>query len=252
MKVTLLVPVRNEINGMRKIMPRIDRAWVDDILVLDGGSTDGSVEYAEQQGCRVYRQKSPGMRSAYIESYDLIDADIVITFSPDGNSIPELIPDLVRKMRIGYDMVIVSRYLEKAKSDDDTALTKIGNYVFTLMINVLFGGKYTDAMVMFRAWRRSLPRDVGLTECRSGLYERVLGRFISWEPQLSARSALRKLRVAEISGDEPPRIAADGEVGGGVFFPASRISHVKVGLACLLVLIGDFVISLFGRSSEDH
>ena len=42
MKTTLFVPVRNEIIGLKAIMPKIDRKWVDEILVIDGDSTDGS------------------------------------------------------------------------------------------------------------------------------------------------------------------------------------------------------------------
>ena len=58
-----------------------------------------------------------------MEIYDLIEGDVLITFSSDGNSIPKLIPPLVEKMREGYDMVIVSRYKEDAKSDDDDFVT---------------------------------------------------------------------------------------------------------------------------------
>ena len=44
MTVTLLIPTLNEIDGMREIMPKIEEGWCDQILILDGGSTDGTVE----------------------------------------------------------------------------------------------------------------------------------------------------------------------------------------------------------------
>ena len=50
MKVTLLVPTLNEIHGMKSIMPRVKPEWCDQILVLDGQSTDGTAEYAKKQG----------------------------------------------------------------------------------------------------------------------------------------------------------------------------------------------------------
>ena len=56
------------------------------------------------------------------------------TFSPDGNSIPELIPNLISKMKEDHDMVIVSRYLDDAKSDDDDIITRFGNWLFTKTI----------------------------------------------------------------------------------------------------------------------
>ena len=60
MKTTLLIPVMNEIEGMKIIMPRINRGWIDQILIVDGGSTDGSAEYAAQNGYEVYFQKKKG------------------------------------------------------------------------------------------------------------------------------------------------------------------------------------------------
>jgi glycosyltransferase involved in cell wall biosynthesis len=45
MKTTLLVMTLNEINGMKAIMPQIDRAWCDQIIIVDGGSTDGTIEW---------------------------------------------------------------------------------------------------------------------------------------------------------------------------------------------------------------
>src|SRR5208282_1748257 len=126
MKVSLLVMTLNEIEGLKAIMPRIKRDWIDQIIVVDGGSTDGSIEWAREQDYQVYIQQQPGFRHAYVEVWPYVEGDVVITFSPDGNSIPELIPELVAKMREGYDMVIVSRYLGGAKSEDDDLLTGFG------------------------------------------------------------------------------------------------------------------------------
>src|SRR5262245_54142430 len=95
---------------MKTIMPRVRNEWCEQILVLDGGSTDGTQEYAREKGYELYVQKERGLRFAYREAWPLIRGDCVITFSPDGNSIPELIPSLISKMEEGYDMVTASRY----------------------------------------------------------------------------------------------------------------------------------------------
>jgi glycosyltransferase involved in cell wall biosynthesis len=208
--VTLLIPTLNEITGMREIMPKVRRDWVDQILILDGGSTDGTIEYAKEQGYEVHVQTKPGIRQAYMEVLPKIRGDILVTFSPDGNSIPDLIPALIAKMNQGHDMVIVSRYLEGARSDDDDWLTGFGNWLFTKTVNVLHGGSYTDAMVIFRAYRTQLIRDLELDQDRWYHWpEKFLRTRISWEPMLSARAARRKLKVAEIPGDEPPRIGGE-------------------------------------------
>lgn len=210
MKVTLLIPTLNEIDGMKIIMPRIKREWCDQIIILDGGSTDGTIEYVKEQGYFVYVQKNPGIRQGYMEVLPYITGDIVLTFSPDGNSIPELIPELIDKMKEGYDMVIVSRYLGDAKSDDDDLITGFGNWFFTKTINILHGGNYTDAMVIFRAFKKDLIYSLDLDKEESySTVEKLFRTKISWEPLLSVRAAKRKLKITEIPGDELLRIGGE-------------------------------------------
>jgi glycosyltransferase involved in cell wall biosynthesis len=210
LKITLLVLTLNEVDGMKAIMPQIKREWCDQIIVVDGGSTDGTIEYARDQGYFVYVQKQSGFRHAYCEVLPFVDGDIIITFSPDGNSIPEIIPDLIHKMEDGYDMVIVSRYLGNAKSEDDDLLTGFGNWFFTKTANVLHGGKYTDVMVLYRAYKKSLIQELELDQDRwYSTPEKLFSCKVSWEPLLSVRAARRNLKVTEIPGDEPPRIGGE-------------------------------------------
>lgn len=206
MKVTLLIPTLNEIHGMKTIMPLVKKEWYDQLLIVDGQSTDGTIEYAKQMGYPLVIQKKKGMRNAYMESLPHITGDVILTFSPDGNSIPELIPECIKKMKEGYDMVIVSRYAEGAKSYDDDLITGFGNKLFTTFINFFHRAHYTDAMVIYRAYKKNLIYDLDLDKDSSyETEERLFKTNISWEPLLSIRAAKRKLKVAEIPGDEPAR-----------------------------------------------
>ena len=207
MKVTLLIPTLNEIQGMKTIMPKVKREWVDQILIVDGQSTDGTIEYAKARGYEVVIQQKRGMRHAYMEALPYVKGDVILTFSPDGNSIPELIPECIHKMKEGnYDMVIVSRYAKGAKSYDDDTITAFGNWLFTTMINLLHGAHYTDAMVIYRIYKASLIHELGLDkESAYATAEKLFKTVISWEPLLSMRAAKRKLKVADIPGDEPVR-----------------------------------------------
>jgi glycosyltransferase involved in cell wall biosynthesis len=206
MKTTLFVPTLNEIEGMRAIMPGIEPGWVDQILVVDGGSTDGTIEFARERGYDVVIQNRKGLRHAFIEGWPRIRHEIVITFSPDGNSLASAIPALVAKMREGYDMVIASRYLDGARSEDDDAITGFGNRLFTGTVNLLHGANYTDAMVIFRAYRTSLFHELDLDREESYAPEKLWFTTLGIEPLLSVRAAKRKLRIGEIPADEPPRI----------------------------------------------
>jgi len=228
MKITLLVLTLNEIEGMKKIMPQINRNWVDQIIIVDGGSKDGTIEWSQDNNYQVYIQKRKGFRHAYEEVWPQVDGDVVITFSPDGNSIPELIPELIKKMKQGYDMVIASRYFEEAKSYDDDFLTSFGNWLFTKTINLLHGGKYTDAMVIYRAYKKNIAEQLDLlNDDAYKLPETIFFTKISWEPLLSVRAAKAKMKITEIPGDEPERIGGERKLqiirwGGAYFFQFFR------------------------------
>ena len=219
MKVTLLIPTMNEIGGMKVIMPQIQRNWVDEILIVDGGN-DGTFEYAKEHGYRVLQQKSKGLVGAYREGVAAAIGDAILTFSPDGNSLPALIPLLVVKFREGgYDMVIASRYLPGAISEDDDVVTAFGNWMFTKMINLAFSARYTDTLCMLRIWKKDLFfRSENILIERAGL-----------EPNLCIKAAKLKLKVGEVAGDEPARI-------GGI----RKMSPLLNGAGILVTIIYEF------------
>jgi glycosyltransferase involved in cell wall biosynthesis len=210
MKSTLLVLTLNEIDGMKIIMPQIKKEWCDQIIIVDGGSTDGTIEWALENNYTLLVQKRKGIRFAYFEVLPLIEGDLVITFSPDGNSPPYAIPALVNKMSEGFDLVIGSRYLKPAKSYDDDFMTAFGNWLFTRTVNFLHGGRYTDAMVILRAFKKSLIYDLDLHKEESyRLPEKLFRTIISWEPLMSVRAAKCRMKVGELPVDEPERIGGE-------------------------------------------
>lgn len=213
MKTTVLVPTLNEIDGVKAVLPKIDRKWVDEIIVVDGGSTDGTVEYCEKNGYFVHKQKQKGYGRAIIEGVNLAKGDIVIDFMADGNSLPETIPLLIEKISEGYDMVVASRYKGPAISDDDDSVTRFGNWMFTTITNVLFGSSYTDVLNGYRAYRKA-----------SFLALNMDVRGLSWALQQSARFYTHGFKVTEVPTDEPKRIG--GERKMHVLFTGLDISFL--------------------------
>lgn len=210
LKFTLLMPTWNEYESMKHVVPLIDRSLFDQIIVVDGGSTDGTIEYARSLGFEVHVQQKRGLREAYREAMALITSDVIITFSPDGNSLADRLPALIEKMREGYDMVIVSRYLPPATSHDDGLITQFGNWFFTWLINLLHGGHYTDSFVIFRAYKTALLTDLDLLDPSGYVMAETLFRTdVPVEPLLSIRAARANCRIGEISGSEPARIAGE-------------------------------------------
>jgi glycosyltransferase involved in cell wall biosynthesis len=225
-KVTLVIFTLNEIVGMRAIMPSIKREWYDELIIIDGGSTDGTIEFAKEHGYTLYVQSEKGLGAAHNEAIKRATGDIIVQFSPDGNSLVEKIPELVSKIKEGYDFVIVSRYLQGARSDDDDAVTRFGNWLFTTLTNIAFGGKVTDSLVIFKAYRRSLAINF-----------KVETKEIAWGTQLLARCMKNKVRITEIPGDEPKRI-------GGI----RKMDPIRNGLSELKMIIHEWMPPSKGHS----
>jgi glycosyltransferase involved in cell wall biosynthesis len=195
--IALLLPTLNELHGLQAMLPLIDRSVVDDIYVIDGNSSDGTVEYALEQGLTVVTQLRPGLHFAIFDIARALPHDCVIEFSPDGNCKPEQLSEIVEKLRQGYDMVVVSRYLGAAVSEDDHAVSALGNWLFSRLMRPLARFSITDALNIYRGYGRKIILDEDFEFYMKGPVV---------EPLVTGIAALRGLRAVEIPGDEPRRI----------------------------------------------
>jgi glycosyltransferase involved in cell wall biosynthesis len=225
--VTLFIPFRNEIDGLKEIMPKIDPRWVDQIFLLDGNSTDGSKEFLETKGFNVVSQKSKGVKAAFWEAFDQINTDVIIPFSPDGNSNPQDIPKLVEKIQEGYDIVVASRYFGGRKSLDDDTMSCLANRLLTNLINLLFRCKLTDGIGMYKAFKRRDLYELGIDRHRNEHSEIML----------LTRGIRYGLKIVEIDSEEGARIGPEGSrAHPGVF------GKYKSGLLLIKTILRDALL----------
>lgn len=220
--VTLVVLTLNEIDGLTAVFPKLPTHCLDEILVVDGGSTDGTLEFFASRGVRVIRQERRGRGEAFRLAAEHARNDCLVFFSPDGNEDPDDIPRLIEGIAAGYDMVIASRFMRGARSEDDDkflfASRRWGNLLFTWLVNVLCRERVriTDTINGYRAITRSAF--ARLTPDADGY---------AIEFQMSIRALQLGLRVLEIPTQEAPRI------GRGV----SKLNAIPVGLKfCSLLM----------------
>lgn len=199
--VTLLMPTYNEVDGLKAVFPTLDTSLFDDVVIVDGGSRDGTLDYARENNIRVVLQRRLGLAFAVFDAIrENITTDCVVEFSPDGNCLADQMPELVARLREGYDLVVVSRYLPPAKSYDDSPISAFGNWMFTRMFRLLGPFPITDSLTIYRGFDRKI---VGLSEFEPFLHGPV------FEPLVSALANLHGLRTFEIPGDEPERIGGE-------------------------------------------
>lgn len=202
MTTSVIIPTKNEITGVTHILPQVNLEWADEWIVVDGNSTDGTIEEAKKLGFDVIQQKGDGLGDAYREAVKYATSENILFFSPDGNAPPEYIPKLIKKMNEGdYDIVQISRFGKNGKSEDDTAVTAFGNRMFTFLVNSFFGGKLTDALFGFKIIKKKVFEEIHLD-----------GQFLTLEQQMSIKSMKLNLKITEIDGVEPKRLGDEAKM----------------------------------------
>jgi glycosyltransferase involved in cell wall biosynthesis len=208
-KITLLILTLNEIVGVQAILPEIDRYLFSQIIVVDGGSSDGTQAWCNENGYEVFIQKRRGVRYAYFDVWPLVTGDYVVTISPDGNCDVSKLPELIELM-MDCDLVIGSRYTQGSSSEDDDIVTAFGNWMFNFVAHVFFKSNIKDVMVIYRGYRKNLVSELDLfNEKNYRLPEKIFFTRISWEPLMSIRAVKSGKSVKEFSAGEPARIGGE-------------------------------------------
>lgn len=203
MKSTLIILTLNEIEGIKAIYDHIPLSEVDQVLVVDGGSIDGTIEFFKRNGITVIVQKLKGRGEAFRIARKETKGDCLIFFSPDGNEDPRDILKLIVKLKEGYDLVIASRFMKGGHNEEDDVLLPWrawANRVFTFLVNIIWNrDRYiTDTINGFRA----------ITKEAFDKMEIDAPGFVI-EYQMSIRAMKLNLKIAEIPTYEANRIGGE-------------------------------------------
>lgn len=121
---SLVLLVWNEVEGCKADVPGLPRANFNEVYAIDGGSTDGTVEYLESQGIRVHRQSKKSLNAAYADAVARSQCEAVVIFFPKATIDPLVVDQLGHSLELGYDLVVASRNLPGAHNEEDEHLFK--------------------------------------------------------------------------------------------------------------------------------
>ena len=163
MKLVVIIPAYNEENNIEKTILRIPRSIPNfdkiEVLVIDDGSTDKTVDFALNAGADkiISHPSNEGVGAAFmtgIRNVILRNPDIVVSLDADSQFDPIEIPKLIKPiLNHQADMVIGSRFLENDLSDYPKIKT-FGNKMFTKVVSWATGQKFTDTQTGFRAYSK--------------------------------------------------------------------------------------------------
>lgn len=158
MKVVAVIPVFNEADTLGEVIDRT-RVHVDEIIVVDDGSSDGSVEIAKERGVVVLenivnRGLGVSVQRGFSKAVE-IGADIIVQFDSDGQYDPGEIPLLLEPIQSKKADFVLGTRMEKLQYNMPL-LKKYGNIAFTKLIRLLSGADVRDAQTGFRAMRREV------------------------------------------------------------------------------------------------
>ncbi len=201
MKSSLVILTLNEITAVKTLLPIIPLKIFNEVLVIDGGSIDGTVDFFKKRGIPVYIQDKPGHGYAYLYGAKKAKGDVVVFFSGDGNERVGDIKKMLNEIKKGYDMVIATRFGKNSKSFDATPLRILGNKFFVLLVNLLFGSKLTDVLNAFRAVKRKSLLSLNL---------RAVG--FDAEIEMVIKMIKKDYRLQEVSTIEMTRIGGKAKL----------------------------------------
>jgi glycosyltransferase involved in cell wall biosynthesis len=157
--VSVVIPTFNEAANLPHVLPRIP-PWVDEVIIVDSRSTDGTAEVAMQlrPDVLVLHQERMGKGAALRAGFAAARGDIIITLDADGSTDPAEIPAFVGALLAGADFVKGSRFAQGGGTDDMEWYRRLGNWGLVQLVRWRFGGRFTDLCYGYNAfWRHILP-----------------------------------------------------------------------------------------------
>ncbi len=189
-KVAIVIPALNEEAAIHQLLTELPQDFAQWVIVVDNGSTDATAAVAQKSGAIVINEPVRGYGRACLKGFKTacsLDAEIVIFMDGDGSDDPNDLPMMLRPISEGRaDFVIGSRISERAERGAVPAQARLGNWLVSRMIRLLYGVRLHD-IGSFRVVRRSLLETIDMHEMTFG-----------WPVEMLVKAAQAHYRILEL------------------------------------------------------
>ena len=204
--VSVVIPTLNEARNIGFVLAAMPDC-VDEIVLVDGKSVDGTVEAALEvrPDIHVVQQTRRGKGNALAAGFSAASSDYIVMIDADGSMDPAEINDFVAALDDGADYAKGSRFIPGGGSDDISRLRAAGNNCLSAITNVLFGTRYSDLCYGYNAFRRDCIPSFRLTEPHDTSAGARWGDGFEIETLINVRVAQARKSIREVPSFEHPR-----------------------------------------------
>jgi glycosyltransferase involved in cell wall biosynthesis len=205
--VSVVIPCLNEEEPIAGVVADVLAQGVDEVVVVDNGSTDATAARATAAGGRVLGEPHRGYGRACAAGFAAVraDADIVCFLDGDGSDVPSFLASVVGPVARGEaDFVMGSRLRGQREPGSMTPQQLVAGHIAGVLMRVVYGVHFTD-MSPFRAMRVAELRRLGMSEVTYG-----------WNLEMQMRVAAAGLRIREIPVDHRCRRGGVSKVSGNL------------------------------------
>lgn len=229
--VSVIIPTMNEAKNLPLVLPYLPMEWIDEVILVDGRSTDNTIEVAKQllPSIRVVLETRKGKGIAMRAGYEESIGDILIVLDADGSNDPREIPRYITALLEGADFVKGSRFAPGGGTTDMPRYRKLGNGFFVLLTNLLFGVKFTDLCYGFHAFWRHCLEPIKL-DSYSGF---------EIDTALYLQAVRSRLRIIDVPSFEGYR-----------FYGSGKLQTIPDGFRVLKTIMRQWINSLFDKEPE--
>tara|TARA_B100000929_G_scaffold268820_1_gene237881 strand:+ start:929 stop:1621 length:693 start_codon:yes stop_codon:yes gene_type:complete len=209
-KISIVVPTKNEVNTLKDVLEKT-KNMTDDLIVVDGHSTDGTTELAKNLGAKVVLDNGLGKGDALRVGLNEVKNPITVFIDADGSHDPQDIPKLTEPIENDdADLVMGSRMLggsDELFGDIKEVTRLIGSLVISLSINYRFGKRLTDYQNGFRAIKTEVGKSLNLKSNITTIEQEMAMKCLKYSYRVtevptheySRRAGVSKIHVLSVS-----------------------------------------------------